>query len=888
MKKTKKILSLALAVLLAAATLSSLLGGMVSVFAASDNIQSDTARKIDGWSGSAAGRTAQKVSPDSVYGLRMSYGAPFDGVEVSMPTWSTTDSAATLSIYKWTDGYEATLASAPIAAKVFDPAKDNAFNVLRFDEQPAGEYLITISEVRGQVGVWKTNVTVGKGFTYADGMELTADWEMRVYFTKTPVEPFFQCESVNAVDGKHTLPPESELAADSLVNTHKVMPDTWVFTDGLGRVSLTNAEVGDPKEDKTLAMFYWTWHTKSMAAQGYTDTTRLLEKYPEAKNDYNHAAWAGTGRYCFWNEPIYGFYTTEDPWVLRRHAELLANAGVDVIFTDNTNGNQTWRSSYLALYETWDDAQKNGAVNVPKVSFLLPFGANDGSKDQLENLYLDIYRPGKYQNLWFYWDDKPMLMAHNGNISKGDNLGKEILDNFTFRGGQPGYLVDKTSANQWGWLSTYPQALYSTRGQSGVQHGDIEQMTVGVAVNHNYLTHEITAMNGVNVMGRSYTTDYENRYDVEGAEATKWGYQFSQQFDYALEISPPVLFVTGWNEWHAWRQPEPWGGANSQVNNALVDQFSDEFSRDLEPTKGALQDHYYYLFVNYARQYKGANPIPTPSLSATIDMTAGVEQWNAVEPYYAAYIGNTFDRDCTGYGDTKYTETSGRNDIIGSRVARDGEFVYFLVECKDNITPYTDSLWMNLYLDTDQSKQGWNTFEFVLGKTAASEKTLVLEKFTADNDYAKTEKVADVEYKLDGRYLTVKIAKADLGLSGNDYTINFAWTDNVHDEGDYSKFSGDILDFYTSGDVAPGGRFKYTFISTAANSGQSVETKPVETDPVTEPTAETDEQPTEAPTDAPAESETGASESGCKSSLAAAAAVVTAAAAAVALKKKED
>ena len=51
-------------------------------------------------------------------------------------------------------------------------------------------------------------------------------------------------------------------------------------------------------------------------------------------------------------------------------------------------------------------------------------------------------------------------------------------------------------------------------------------------------------------------------------------------------------------------------------------------------------------------------------------------------------------------------------------------------------------------------------------------------------------------------------------------TINFAWTDNVHDEGDYSKFSGDILDFYTSGDVAPGGRFKYSFISTAENSGE--------------------------------------------------------------------
>ena len=877
-----------LAALLAVVMLASCAVCLILPTTAEGNIQSDTPKKINAWSSSAPGRGPQQVSEGSVYGIRMSYGAPFNAVEVSMPTWSTSDSAATLSIYKWNEGFEGTIAGEPIAKQVFDPAKDNAFNKISFDEQPAGEYLVTISNVRGQVGVWKTGMTTGKGFTYMDGAEIQADWEMRVYFTKTPVEPFFQCESANAVSGDHVLPPEAEIPADSLLNTHKVMPDTWVFTDGLGRVSVTNADVGDPKEDKTLAMFYWTWHTKAMAAAGYTDTTKLLEKYPEAKNDYDHAAWAGTGHYCFWNEPIYGFYTTEDPWVLRRHAELLANAGVDVIFTDNTNGNNTWKPSYTALYKTWDDAQKNGAVNVPKVSYLLPFGANEGSKDQLENLYLDIYRPGKYQNLWFYWDEKPMLMAHNGNISNGNNLGKEILNNFTFRGGQPGYRVSSTTAKQWGWLSVYPQALYSTRGQGGVQHGDIEQMTVGVAVNHNYVTKEITAMNGVNVMGRSYTTDYENRYDVEGAEASKWGYQFSQQFDYALEVSPQVLFVTGWNEWHAWRQPTPWGGANSQVNNALVDQFSDEFSRDLEPTKGALQDHYYYLFVNYARKYKGANPIPTPSENATIDLTAGADQWKTVEPYYAAYIGNTFDRDCTGYGDTKYTETSGRNDIIGAQVARDGEFVYFLVECKDNITSYTDSLWMNLYLDTDQSKQGWNTFEFVLNKTAASEKTLVLEKFTAEGDYAKTEKVADVEYKVDGRYMTVKISKADLGLSGNDYTINFAWTDNVHDEGDYEKFSGDILDFYLSGDVAPGGRFKYSFISTAANSGEPETEAP--TQPDTEAPTDPAEDPTEAPTDAPATeapTETDAPKGGCKSSVIGVASLLVAMAAAVALKKKD-
>jgi hypothetical protein len=201
---------------------------------------------------------------------------------------------------------------------------------------------------------------------------------------------------------------------------------------------------------------------------------------------------------------------------------------------------------------------------------------------------------------------------------------------------------------------------------------------------------------------------------------------------------------------------------------------------------------------------------------------------------------------------------------------------------------------MNLYIDCDQSNAGWNTFDFVVNKTAPTETTAVLEKFT---DGYTSEKVADVEYKVDGRYMTVKIPKSALGISGEEYTVNFAWTDNVHDvadtgtgEGDatvYSTFSGDILDFYTSGDVAPGGRFKFSYISTSENSGLTDTTEDTtfeETAP-TEP--DTDTPATDAPaTEAPDESEP--EKKGCKSSVMASAAVLTACAAAVALSKKKE
>ncbi len=818
MKHIHRTLACFLIMLVLLASLSSV--ALLTIAATDDNIQSDAPVELKAFD-STIKHSARAFTEGVPVGMRLGLGAPFNRITVAMPTWSDTGVSLTLSLYKWNTDFDTTRAVSPLASRRVENHRDNAQEALEFNEMPAGEYLLCIDEFTGgRLGVWQLPANVGQGYAYESGNEQAFDWEIRVSFTKTPVTAFLPLESAAAViDGNHVSPPEAEISVDALVNTHKVMPDTWVFTDGLGRTSLTYEDVGAPRENKEIAMFYWTWHAEaSKAAKTPFNINDFILKYPEAKNDYDHPEWPNGSIAYFWNEPIYGYYRGNDPWVLRRQAELLANAGVDTIFTDNTNGSYTWKSGYTALFEAWESAQNEGAVSVPKVSFMLPFGATAGTVEQIENLYLDIYRPGKYQNLWYYFDGKPMLMAYNNAFVEGSassNIKKEIENFFTWRSGQAVYRVDHTSVGQWGWLSVYPQAIYYGTRENTLAR-QVEQMTVGVAVNHDYVTKSITAMNGEHVMGRSYTSSYEDRYLKEGSEATKWGYFFSEQFEYAIEKDPKVIFITGWNEWTAGPQ-ESWYG----VENAFADQFNDEFSRDLEPSKGALKDYYYYLFVNYVRKYKGCNPIPTPSAAQTINLSGNADQWNTAEPYYAAYIGNTEDRNAKGYGSLTYTETSGRNDIIGARIARDDETVWFYVECNENITPYTDKLWMNLLIDTDQTNQGWETFEYVVNKSAASADTLILEKFTGDG-YA-SEKVADVRYKVDGKTMVVEIPKSVLNLSGYDYTINFAWTDNVHDEGDYETFSGDIMDFYISGDVAPGARFKFSYISTADNAGKEIE-----------------------------------------------------------------
>ncbi len=880
MHHLQRYVSVLLAVLLLAATA---VGLILPASAADISVQNGT-----------GSRGAVRVG-DS-YAYRAIVNGEFTAFSMAMPTWTTTDSSCTLALFKWTGDPDSSLAAEPIASKHFDPLSDNATNKITFDPQPAGEYLFAVVNARGSVGVWTNeSATDTLGLLYVDGQEKSAQPELKITFTDAPAEPFGKCETImSAVDGNHKSPAEYVIPSDSLIYTHEVMPDTWVFTDGLGRVSLTNAEVGDPREDKTVSMFFWTWHNGRPTVINVNDAA---EKYPEAVRDFNHPVWTPAGFQGSWNEPIYGHYESSDQWVLRRQAELLANAGVDAVLTDNTNGTLTHKPGYTALFESWGKAMDDGVLT-PKVSFMLPFGGGADTNTQVRDMYMDFYRAGDYHKLWFYWEGKPVLMGRKNAIQTNDNAGKEIADFFTWRGGQSAYVVSKTTNGEWGWLSTYPQALYYAN-RNDQKDKIVEQMTVGVAMNHNYELGQLSAMSGNNVMGRSYTHDNQTRYETEGKEASKWGYNFAEQFNYALEIDPKIIFITGWNEWAMARidgWPEGW---ESEVPNAFCDQFNDEFSRDLEPTKGALKDHYYYQMVNFVRQYKGVRPIPTPSLQATIDITKDNTQWNEVGPYYAAYIGNTGDREGDGWGNLQYHEYSGRNDIIGARVARDADNLYFYVECNEDITPYTDPLWMVLYIDSDQQNQGWETFDYVLTKTSPTADKATLEKFTG-NGY-ETEKVGEVEYTVSGKYMQVKVPKTMLALEGYDFTVNFAWTDNVHDEDDagergdadykYTKFSGDIMDFYISGDVAPSGRFKFSYISTNENAtGTPAETTPAETDPVEDPTeAPTDpaEEPTDAPaTDAPAESETGASEGGCKSALLSLTALLAAMAAAVALKKE--
>ena len=253
--------------------------------------------------------------------------------------------------------------------------------------------------------------------------------------------------------------------------TWNVNPDFWTATDNLGRTTPTEQEVGATKTGKYVGIFYLTWHTDNLADfSPVINISQILKQDPSAATNLNDPAWGGiiNGGVYWWDEPLLGYYRTTDDWVLRKHAQMLADAGVDVVFLDCTNGSQTYKSAWTKLLKVWEQARQDG-VKTPQIAFLLPFASTEGALSSIKKLYNDLYKPGLYKDLWFMWNGKPLIMAYPEMLSDVPNnpvetqLRHDIKNFFTFRPGQPDYVSGPSRNDQWGWLEDYPQIFVQSR-----------------------------------------------------------------------------------------------------------------------------------------------------------------------------------------------------------------------------------------------------------------------------------------------------------------------------------------------------------------------------------------------------------------------------------------
>ena len=629
----------------------------------------------------------------------------------------------------------------------------------------------------------------------------------------------------------------------------KVPGVPWRASDDLGRVVSAPNDVPAPRPDRKVGLFYFLWLDGDIprdrnlpeGENGPYDISKIekIDPWPEQ----NDALVGSDTQMHYWGEPLFGYYASSDPYVLKRHVRLIADAGVDTLIFDTTNA-VTYENAYLALCDVILEAFAKGEP-APQVVFMTRTNATA----TIQKIWNEFYSHEKYRPVFFLWEDKPLILANP------DEVPEELRDFFTIRDTYwPTDAVFRTR-DAWRWVDGYPQT-YSWRDAEDVP----EQLNVSPAQNVARDDKQGPVWMGELIgRGRSF---------VYGAEKNRFapleGLNFAQQWTRAIEVDPKFLMVTGWNEWTAGRWWIEWAN-----RYALVDQYDLEYSRDVEPVRGAALDAYYLQTVDGIRRFKGAPRPPKPAPRKTIELDGAFEQWNGVEPTLRDYSGETEPRDFRGIAGLWYKTPKGRNDLSAAKVARDDANVYFYLETREAIAPaLPDGLILALDLDDDLAT-GWRGAELVVGVKYDDNGTVVARYFDGSvaeqarkrletltkrenlEDYPETHRlvekqlhpyaadeqvaalkewsererlrsdarkeaeelterartfhpgkeIADCRWRVEGNKLMIAVPTA-LFAAGNDLTaVSFKWLDDVPLESP--------ANFYDRGDVAPESAFFY-------------------------------------------------------------------------------
>ena len=574
-------------------------------------------------------------------------------------------------------------------------------------------------------------------------------------------------------------------------------------TDDLGR---TITPTAGNEEGKYVGIYYFNWFGSDHANKKY-DTSELLEKYENGvRGNMENPLWVvdetspyysaeeapNSGSY-YWSEPLYGYYNSEDPWLIRKHLELLGYAQIDYLFLDFSNM-FIYQDATYALLDAVLEMQAEGRV-VPKITMMQP-KIVDQSERTLKYVWDAYFSKEKYEDCWFRGDKKlnpsgnPLLLGSFRTVTDDTYIDNLWLKNMQWPG-------DANLPDAAPWMS-WDTPQYNHDGY----------MAVSIAQHINawssdaYLYPDTAVFHG---RGWQYGDQNTGSY----GEPLLCGTNFQQQWDYALsqKDSLNVVHVTGWNEWIAGKWGDltsPYQPSSDKSKRAyFVDNFDISASRDAEMMKGGYGDNYYMQLVENVRQFKGVETDETLATFAqkTIDVNGDFAQWEGAGAKYLDYVGEIMERDFISMDPSiEYKDDSARHDIASVQVTNDAEYLYILTETDGDIAPHEadDLSWMNVYLSVGTG--GWENYQYVVNRYP-QEGVTSLEKFTGNE--AETNTVQQIAYAFAGNKIMYRIPLSALGLQAGD-TVQIKATDHLQDFGNPD-------DFYISGDCAPIGRLNYIY-----------------------------------------------------------------------------
>ena len=569
-----------------------------------------------------------------------------------------------------------------------------------------------------------------------------------------------------------------------------------VGTDDFGRVILpVDGKVND---DRYVGMFYFLTLGQHANHSGIYDINQITYEgtFNDAFSKFNTPL-TPVGAAHFWGEPVWGYYDSRDPWVMRKQIEMLTMAGVDFLVLDTSN-NVLYESVTAVLFELLLEYQ-NAGWDVPRVVYYL--GKHDLGADSnvLKQVYHSFYSKEAYKSLWFTpnHSEKPMVVAPDNVIAafgkSSDSQEKMLAEFFDFRVTQwPIAPPVKDTVYEYGapWISfEYPQT-----SQQGW-------------INLSIAQHVSVCMTDTkNSRGRGWhpTEMVKGKWKGENDhENWRQNLNFQAQWNTVLEMTPEqraqdarFVFLTGWNEWVAEKLRR---GDNDYFT---VDTFNAEYSRDIEPSRSSgMKDYAYFQTIMNIHNDNFAPAVHYEYPAVTPDITKDEESAWASAPTYRDFTGECADRNFKAMaGDIVYKDQSGRNDIDTVSILHDAQYLYFRISCVEDITAYTagDEGWMNLWLKTAHAKgELFCGYEYVINRKYDGSQSEIIA--------ANGQSVGKADVSVFGKVMIVRIPLDAIGLSENDYQIEFKVTDNVQD------MENDPLNLYSTGDAAPIGSLNFSF-----------------------------------------------------------------------------
>jgi len=509
------------------------------------------------------------------------------------------------------------------------------------------------------------------------------------------------------------------------------------------------ADVSSAQKERRVGLFYFLWLGEQGRAPA-RDISKILAADPKAGAKPDSPVWGPVGFYHHWGEPLFGYYYSDDEWVVRRHAKLLIQAKVDFLFFDTTNGPIYEKNARLVMrvLQEYHDA----GWPIPRVMFY----TNSNSGQTAQRIYDAVYKPGFCRDTWFALHGKPVIVA------KAEECSPALRGFFTIVKSQwPNAASQKGG---WPWMDfTRPQRLFP--GEAIPE----SVMNVSVAQHPKGAFGDSAFYGERGNWGRAF---HGGANDPAPGAWTN-GYNFCEQWDRACEANPDIVLVTGWNEWIAGR----WQG-RTQRPLLFVDCANAEYSRDIEMMRGGYGDNYFRLLVREVRRYKRLAPETPPRPAAD------------GKRHYRCFADGGFARNAAGSG-TNYVNRTARNvpkDIAVSATPSDLVFEIATQKPVVGSAKLADE-WMTVLIGSPDEAG----YRYAVRGTR-------IERLTGDN-LTGTPLAARTACEAKGTSFTLRVPRAAIGLAApGPFTFKFV---------DSTEPCRTVIDLYDHGCAEPLGRIGF-------------------------------------------------------------------------------